>query len=518
MKQSNVDKAIFWPALAILAALSIPVLLNPKQGTAILGDLHHLIAESLSSLYLWAVVAALGFLIWLAFSKYGKIKFGAPDTKPEFSTFSWLAMLFTAGIGASITYWSAIEWAYYYTAPPFGAEPKTAAAADWASTYGLFHWGFSAWVLYCLPALPIAYNLYVRKNPSVKLSSACEGVLKKGANSWLGKAIDVFFMVGLVGGIGAALGLGLPMISEGISELFNIPRSFMLDMTLIVALTLIFCVSTYFGLKKGLKRLANINTYLFLALSAFVLLAGPTLFIISRFTDSVGILLQNFFRMSFYTDSVANSGFPEAWTIFYWAWWFACAPYMGIFVAKISKGRTIRQVIFAECIGGTVGCWATFSIMGNTGLYFELNKLVPVIDILEKKGGEAAIAAIYQGLPGGSVALLAIMIITLIFLSATLDSSSFTLASAASKKLSIDQEPAGWHKIFWALVIELVAFSMMFGGGLHALQSVVVITSVPLILIMAMASISLIKWIKEDQAGSSSIEKTINEEPTKLTS
>ncbi|MFE0507301.1 BCCT family transporter [Peribacillus butanolivorans] len=129
------------------------------------------------------------------------------------------------------------------------------------------------------------------------------------------------------------------MISEGISQLFNIPRSFMLDMALIVILTLIFCVSTYFGLEKGLKRLANINTYLFLALSAFVLLAGPTLFIISRFTDSVGVLLQNFFRMSFYTDSVANSGFPEAWTIFYWAWWFACAPYIGIFVAKISKGN-----------------------------------------------------------------------------------------------------------------------------------------------------------------------------------
>ncbi|WP_416825247.1 BCCT family transporter [Ectobacillus polymachus] len=499
MKQSNVEKGIFWSALAIVAALVIPVLFNPKQGTAVLGDLHHLIAKSLSSIYLWSVVVALGFLMWLAFSKYGKIKFGEPDTKPEFSTFSWLAMLFTAGIGASITYWSAIEWAYYYTEPPFGAQPKTIQAADWAATYGLFHWGFSAWVLYCLPALPIAYNLYVRKNSSVKLSAACGGVLKKGENGWIGKSIDVFFMVGLVGGIGAALGLGLPLISEGISNLFHITRTSTLDITLIVILTLIFCVSTYFGLKKGLKRLANINTYLFLALSAFVLLAGPTLFIISRFTDSVGILLQNFFRMSFYTDSIAHSGFPEAWTVFYWAWWITCAPYMGIFVAKISKGRTIRQVIFAECIGGTIGCWTAFSIFGNTGLYFELHKLVPVIDILEKKGGEAAIAAIYQGLPGGNIALLVIVIITLIFLSATLDSSSYTLASAASKTLSLDGEPARWHKIFWAFVIELVAFSMMFGGGLHALQSVVVITSVPLILIMAMAAISLVKWIKEDQ-------------------
>ncbi|MGO0059643.1 BCCT family transporter [Brevibacillus fluminis] len=500
MKQSTISKAIFWPVLLIVAAMSIPVLQNPKEGTAALGSLHHLIAQNLGSLYLWVVIIALGFLLWLAFGKYGNIKFGDADTKPEFSTFSWLAMLFTAGIGASITYWSAIEWAYYYTSPPFGAEPKSLQAADWASTYGLFHWGFSAWVLYCLPALPIAYNLYVRKNPSVRLSAACEGVLKKGANSWLGKVIDICFMVGLIGGIGAALGLGLPLITEGVSALFGIPRSNTLDWVLIVVLTLIFCVSTYFGLKKGLKKLANMNTYLFLGLSLFVLLAGPTLFIISRFTDSVGFLLQNFFRMSFYTDSIAESGFPEAWTIFYWAWWIACAPYMGIFVAKISKGRTIKQVILAECIGGTIGCWAAFAIFGNTGLFLELKKLVPVIDILEQKGGEAAIAAIYQGIPGGSIALLAITIITLIFLSATLDSSSFTLASVASPRLGMDEEPARWHKVLWALVLELEAFAMMFGGGLHALQSVVVIVSLPLVLIIAMAAVSLMKWIKEDEA------------------
>ncbi|GED12333.1 BCCT family transporter [Aneurinibacillus migulanus] len=499
MKSSNIDKAIFWPALAIVAILTIPIFLNPKQGTAALGKIHHVITESLGSVYLWAVIAAVVFLLWLAFSKYGNVKFGDPDTKPEFSTPSWLAMLFTAGIGASITYWCGIEWAYYYTAPPFGAEAKSMQAIDWAATYGLFHWGFSAWALYCLPALPIAYNLYVRKKPSVQLSAACEGVLKKGADSWLGKAIDVFFIFGLIGGMGAAFGLGLPLISEAVAALFGMTRSITLDIILIIILTLIFCISAYFGLKKGLKRLANMNMYLFLALSVFVLLAGPTLFIISRFTDSVGVLLQNFFRMSFYTDSVAKSGFPEAWTIFYWAWWFTCAPYMGIFVAKISKGRTIKQIILAECIGGTIGCWVAFAIFGNTGLYMELNKIVPVSDILETKGAEAAIISIYQGLPMSGIALLAISIITLIFLSATLDSSSYTLANVASRKVSLDEEPARWHKLVWALAIEVVAFSMMFSGGLHALQSVVVITSVPLVLIMAMSAISLVRWLKEDE-------------------
>jgi len=503
MKTSHVDKAIFWPALLLVAILSIPVLLLPQAGTEALGKLHHLITESLGALYLWGTAAALGFLIWLACSKYGNVKFGAPDTKPEFSTGSWLAMLFTAGIGASITYWSAIEWAYYYTAPPFGAESKSAPATDWAATYGLFHWGFSAWALYCLPALPIAYNLYVRKNSSARLSVACEGVLKKGSNSWLGKAIDICFMFGLVGGMGATFGLGLPLISQATSQLFGITRSTTVDLLLIGLLTLIFGVSAYFGLKKGLKRLSTINMYFFLAISLFVLVAGPTLFIVSRFTDSVGILLQNFFRMSFYMDSVTKSGFPEAWTVFYWAWWLTCAPYMGIFVAKISKGRTMRQVILAECIGGTLGCWAAFAIYGNTGLFLELQKIVPVTDILHAKGAEAAIVSIYQGMPMGSMTLMVLTIITVIFLSATLDSSSYTLASVASRPLSVDKEPARWHRLVWALVLEVVAFSMMFGGGLHALQSVVVITSVPLLAILAMSSISLLKWMREDQEGTS---------------
>lgn len=307
-------------------------------------------------------------------------------------------------------------------------------------------------------------------------------------------------MFGLIGGIAAALGTALPMIAAAVSHLFGITPGVTLDMAIIGVYTIVFVSSAYFGLKKGLKRLCDMNIYLFLALSLIVLVLGPTLFIIGRFTDSVGILLQNFFRMSFYMDSVGKSGFPEAWTVFYWAWWVACAPYMGIFVARISRGRTIKQVIVAECIGGTLGCWLAFALFGNTALHMELNKIVPVIDIMEKQGADAAIVAIFQGLPLGTLALVIFTLITVIFLAATLDSAAYTLASVASRQVELAGEPARWHRVMWALVLNVVAVSMMYSGGLHALQTVVVLTSFPLVFILALTCVSLVRWLREDEA------------------
>lgn len=499
MKQPKIDKAIFWSALVIIATLSVPVLIDPEQGNAMLNKILSFITDKFGTLYLWGAVAAFGLLVWLALGKYGNVKFGDPDTKPEFSTTSWIAMLFTAGIGSGIMYWGTIEWAYYYTAPPFGVEPGSVEAADWAATYGMFHWGFTAWAIYCLPALPIAYGLYVRKYSNVRLSTVCQTMIGKDSNSWIGKAIDVIFMFGLIGGVGTSLGLATPLISEGISELFGLKRSLELDMGIIVIWTLLFAASVYFGLKKGLKILSDINVYLFFALSAFILVFGPTIFIISRFTDSVGLLLQNFIRMSFYTDSIGGSGFAESWTVFYWAWWVAYAPFMGMFVARISKGRTIRQLVFAECIGGTLGCWLAFSLLGNTGLYFELNKIVPVVDILNEHGAPAAIVATIQGLPMGSVVLGVFVVLTLIFLATTLDSSAYTLADVASKELQSDQEPARWHRLFWASMLGTVAITMMYGGGLKALQTLSIITAFPLIFVLAISALSFLKWLKEDR-------------------
>lgn len=451
-------------------------------------------------LYLWFAVLVFGVLVWLATGKYAKVKFGEPDSRPEFRTMSWIAMMFTAGIGSSIMYWGVIEWAYYYTSPPFGIDGGTVEAGRWATTYPLFHWGFTAWAIYCLPALPIAYAFHTRKIPMLNLSGACRGVIGDRADGWLGKIIDVLFMFGLVGGVVTTLGLGTPMISEGVSELTGVARTITLDAGITVVWTVIFGTSVFLGLQKGLKRLADINVYLALAVGLFFLVFGPTVFIVSTFTHSVGHLLQNFVQMSFYTGSVRGTDFPEKWTISYWAWWLAYAPFVGLFTARISRGRTIRELILAMVIGGSMGSWLTFAILGNTGLYFDRNGIVPVTDIVSNSGAPSAIVATVLGLPLGALVLVVFLVLAMIYLATTLGSSAFILASVVTKDLRADEQPARWNRVFWAVVLGAVAVTMMYLGGLEPLQSMAVMTAFPLLVIFVVMMVSFRRWLIEDEA------------------
>ena len=500
MEKPSLEKRVFWISLSIIGLMCAPLALGPKRGAAILTGIQDFITSNFGWLYLWFAILIFGVLIWLAAGKYAKVKFGEPDSEPEFRTLSWIAMMFTAGIGSSIMYWGVIEWAYYYTSPPFGVEAGTVAAGRWATTYPLFHWGFTAWAIYCLPAVPIAYAFHTRKIPMLNLSNACRGVIGDKADGWLGKIIDVLFMFGLVGGVVTTLGLGVPMISEGVSEIAGMPRTTLLDVGIIVVWTAIFGTSVFFGLQKGLKRLADINVYLALGVGVFFLIFGPTVFILSTFTNSVGQLLQNFVQMSFYTASVRGSEFPEKWTIFYWAWWLAYAPFVGLFTARISRGRTIRELILAMVVGGSMGSWLTFTILGNTGFYFDRNGIVPVTDILNDSGAPSAIVATVLGLPLGPIVLVAFLVLAMIYLATTLDSSAFILASVATKNLGPNEQPARWNRVFWAIILGGVAVTMMYLGGLAPLQSMAVMTAFPMIIIFAIMMISFRRWLIEDEA------------------
>lgn len=498
MQKPKIQPITFWGSLAAIAILIAPLALGPERGVTLMNEVRNWITANLSWLYLWFTVAIFAVLIRLAVGRVGAIKFGGADAKPEFSTISWIAMLFTAGIGSSLLYWGAIEWAYYYTGPPFGLEANSAEAARWASTYGLFHWGFTAWAVYCLPAVVIAYAFHQRGYRVLNLSQACRGILGKQADGWLGKVIDIFFIFGLVGGVGTSLGLGTPMVAEGISNLTGIPQGLGLNIGIILLWTLLFGLSSFLGLKRGIRRLADFNLYLAAIVGIFILAVGPTLFILNTFTNSVGLLLQNFVHMSFFLDSIGGTDFTEAWTIFYWAWWIAYAPYIGLFTARISRGRTIRQLITAMLLAGSVGCWLVFAILGNTGMYFELNGIVPVTDILANSGAPAAIISILEALPFSGLLLVVFLVLFLVFMATTLDSSAYTLASVTTNKLDSGQEPARWQRMFWSFVLAAVAIVMMAGGGLEPLQNLTIITSVPLLLVLTLMTLSLRRWLQED--------------------
>ncbi|WP_081707729.1 BCCT family transporter [Bacillus massiliigorillae] len=496
-KESKIDIKILSIAIGLVLLITLPILINPEKGTAILNNILNFIKKDLGPLYLWACAAIFGFLFWLAFSKYGKIQLG--KEKPEFSTFSWLALIFTAGIGSGIMYWGIIEWAFYYESPPFGLTPKSPEAADFSHAYGMFHWGFSAWAIYCIPSIPIAYALYIKKYPSVRLSTACRGLIGNRADGWIGKIIDVCFMFGLIGGVGTSLALGSPLVAEGINHWFGIKKTMGLNICIVIALTIFVCISLYFGLNKGMKFLSDWNLYLYFAIAIFIFIFGPTVFILSSFTESVGVLMQNFFRMSFYTDNFGGSEFSQTWTIFYWGWWFSYAPFTGIFAARISKGRTIRGLILGQLIGGTFGCWVAFTVFGNTSMFMELHNLVPVIDILDNQGAPAAIIATLEALPLGSILAVVYIIVAAIFLATTVNSGAFTLADVASKNLQHGEQPVRWYRLFWAILLTSISIILMYGNALDALQTLTIITALPLIVIMLLMIISFMKWLKEDE-------------------
>lgn len=343
MEKVKVDPVVFWSSLVVIVAATLLLVLNQEAAEPVLNKLMTQITYKLDWTFQLLTVALFVLLVWLIFGRYGKVKLG--DGKPEFSNFSWGAMLFCAGMGTSIMFWSIMEPIYYYIGPPFGIEPNSNEAAEWAVTYGLFHWGISAWSLYALPTVTIAYSFFVKKQSSLKISTACRGALGKYADGWIGKIIDILVIWSLVGGLGTSLGLGVPMISAVIGEILGMKQSLGLSIVIILIWTVIYCSSAYLGLYKGIRKLSDINVYLALGLAVFVLLVGPTLFILSYFTNSLGLMLQNIVQMSFYTDPINKGGFPQAWTVFYWAWFAATAPFMGLFVARISKGRTIKELI-----------------------------------------------------------------------------------------------------------------------------------------------------------------------------
>ncbi|GAA0182230.1 BCCT family transporter [Clostridium sediminicola] len=495
---SPIDPKIFFPALILILAVAVPTIFFPQIGEMIIHDAYVFVTSKFSWLYLVIILVCFLIVIWLAFGRFGNVKLGNSEDEPEFSWFSYISMIFCGGIGISIMALSIKEPIIFLKDPPLGVEPNSVMAVEWAHAYGPFHFGPSAWAIFAIATIPIAYSVYVRKHPFLRVSVACKGVLGERMDGWIGKIVDIFVVIGIVGGVGTSLGLGVPLISALFNNLFGFEDTFLLKIMVLIIWTLLFGVSVYKGLTKGIRVLSDINIFLGLGLLIFILIVGPTLFIISSTVNSAGLLFSNFFRMSLWTDPVAKGGFTESWTAFYWAWWIAFAPTMGLFVARISKGRTIKEVIIAECVYGPLGCVAFYAIMGGYSLYLEINNVIPVSTILNEQGGPAANIAVMSSLPLPKLVLILYTILCFIFLATTLDSSAYTIASVCSYNISGNEQPARWHRVFWAIVIAIFAVALIVIGGLEVVISSTILASVPLIPVMIILTISIKQWLNED--------------------
>lgn len=493
-----IDPVIFWSALIVILIASIPLVLYPEAGKAAVDGLLILFTGTFGWLYLLTGIGSFLFMVWLAYGPLGRIKMGAPDEQPEFKTVPWISMLFCAGIGISICNWAFVEPLYMLSGPPLGVEGGTTEAAEWAAMYPMFHWGVVPWALYLMPALPMAYVLYVRKVNVLRLSEACRGILGKAVDGPVGKLIDVIVIFSIVGGVGTSLGLSVPLVSALFQEMFGLADSFVLQMGILAAWTAMIAWSVFNGLNKGIQTLSNINAALGFLLLFFVLIVGPTIFLLNLWTNSVGLFLDNFFRINFWTDPVEKGSFVKDWTIFYWAWWIAYAPMMGLFVARISRGRTIKEIIVHGVGWGTLGCWAFFAIWGGYALDVQLSGAVDLQAILSNEGIPATVVAILKTLP---VAWLVIPLFTLlcfVFLATTVDSSAYMLASVCTKKITGYQEPARWNRILWTIMLALVGIGLLSVGGLKAVQTSTILVALPMIPVLIIMAASLIRWAYND--------------------
>ena len=499
----QIDRFTFIGALVLLLVVTLPLIIWPEAGAVWVAQAKTLMTDKLGSLYLLLGLASLGFILFIVFSDIGNIQLVNPVEKPEFSTGSWAAMLFCGGIGASILYWAPIEWAYYYQNPPFQAEPGSQEAIRWAATYGVFHWGFIAWSVYLVPALPIAYFFYVRKRPVLKVSTALMPILgERRSESILGKTIDILFIFGLLGGGATTLGLAAPLITEGLSTLTGLPKTTGTQILVLMTCTALFAYSAYQGLSKGIKMLSNINFWGALGLLTFVFVVGPTVFLFETGLDAFGRMLSNFFEMAAWTEpfgglaQFSDTHFPQDWTIFYWAWWLVFAPSMGLFIARISRGRTIKQMVTGSIFFGSMGCFLFFMVLGNYGLWLQLTGQLDVVGMLNADDPTTAIFAMLETLPLSTLVITVFTVLAIIFTATTFDSISYILASVVQS--DIEAEPMRWNRLFWAFALSFMPATLLFLGGLDTLQTAAIVGGLPLLVITVLLAAAAVNAARLD--------------------
>ncbi|KHE71903.1 BCCT family transporter [Halobacillus sp. BBL2006] len=484
---------VFIISASVVLVLVILGAVNPKGFSAVATTLFDFTTINFGWFYLISVFGFVIFLIALALSKYGKIKIGPPDSEPEYPFFTWIGMLFSAGFGAGLVFWGVAEpMSHFFTTPFSGLEAQTEEAARVAMGYAFFHWGINQWSVFAIVGLLIAY-LQFRKDKDGLVSTALEPVLgkKKGVKT----TIDSLAVIATVMGIATSLGLGILQMNGGLKAVFDVPNSIWVQLAITGVLLALYLISSATGLDKGIKWLSNINLGLCLILLVFVFIAGPTVFILNSFTLGLGDYITNFVGYSLRLSPYGEGGdWLRDWTIFYWAWVIAWSPFVGAFVARVSRGRSIRQFIFGVLVvPPAIACFwiATF---GGTALNSDLNNGT---NIAEAVNNDVTVALFetYQHLPmTGILSILSIMLIAT-FLITSADSATYILASMTSGGTL---DPSLVIKLIWGVLMAAIAAVLLVAGGLNALQTASLVSALPFTVVIILFVYAFTKMIRKE--------------------
>ena len=485
------DQKVFYVSLFVVFAIVLWGVLAPENFGRASGGLFTFLVDKFRWFYLLSMFSFVVFSIALAFSKYGNIKLGPDDSKPEYSYISWFAMLFSAGMGIGLVFWGVAEPLNHFMAP-LGAEVGTAAAADFAMKKSFFHWGLHPWANYSVLALALAYFQFRKNKPGLISSVFYPLIGENGVNGPIGHMIDILAIFATVAGVATSLGLGTLQINSGLTHLFGIPTNIPVQIVIIVVVTAMFMLSAITGLDKGIKWLSNINLSLATLLMILAILIGPTVMIINAFTNGLGLYFGNLIRDSFHVEAFGDNSWLGGWTIFYWAWWIAWAPFVGTFIARISKGRTIREFITGVLLVPAFGSFLWFATFGTLGINLGADVASEAI-----KSTPTAFFVVMSHYPMGSVISFVAVILLCTFFVTSADSATFVLGMMSSNG---DLDPTTRRKVVWGIIQSLLAFALMLAGGLGTLQTASIAAAFPFAIVMIFSMVSLMKALREEES------------------
>jgi glycine betaine transporter len=489
----NVDYPLFLFNIILFLGVVWMGIFRTEALVGTLNQLQGVISTNFGGYYSIFAVSCLIFSLWCAFGPYGHIKLGQDHEEPEYSNLSWFAMLFSCGIGLGFIFWGVAEPLNHYMKTPYLAEPATPEAASVAMQISYLHWGLHPWSMYVAGGLGIAYFSF-RLGQPMTMATGLYGLLGDRIYGFWGRVVNFLAAFASIGGVTTMMGLGILSINFGITHVTGIEMTTGVTVFVLALFVAAYISSAVSGLQRGIKYLSNINILLAILVVIYVFLLGPTRFLIDLLSNSIGHYFQNFIFMSFWTDPVEKTEWLGWWTVFYWAFWVAWTPFVGGFIARISRGRTIREYVIGGIFIPTAVLMVCFVSFGGSSIYAEMNGVVKLWEAVSADYG-SGIFTLLQAYPLGYIASIVIFVDLITFLITSADSGAFLVAMVMSKG---ELEPKAGMKIIWGIIMGALSIVLLVGGGLKAVQSATIIAGLPYSIVMIAMMVSLVKGLKKE--------------------
>ncbi|MDQ0352134.1 choline/carnitine/betaine transport [Alkalibacillus filiformis] len=493
MKSEYFKNPVFYISATVVTLLVIVGAVMPERFGDVAGTLFVFTTDHFGWFYLVAVFVIIIYLIGLAISRYGKIRLGDDGERPEYPFFTWIGMLFSAGFGVGLVFWGVAEpMSHYFSTPFAGVEAQTEEAARVAMGYAFFHWGVSQWSVFAIVGLVVAFMQF-RRNDNGLISKAMEPVT--GERPALKTTIDALAIIATVMGVATTLGLGVMQTNSGLSTVTPLPTAIWVQMLIIVVMFVAYMISSTTGLDKGIKYLSNVNLSLCIILFLFIFIAGPTTFILNAFVAGIGDYLRNFIGYSLRLTPYQGGTWVRDWTVFYWAWAIAWSPFVGAFVARVSRGRTIREYVIGVMIVPPAIACVWIAAFGGAAIYSDLNEGTMIAEAVDNDVA-VALFELYETLPLTTILSVVSLLLIFTFLITSADSASYVLGSMAAKG---SLSPPLFLKLVWGVLISAIAGVLLLAGGLDALQTASLVSALPFTVILLILLYSIIKMLRNEQ-------------------